>query len=84
MIDLLSGGIAVAACVAALFFLRFWRAQTDQLFGFFAAAFALMAVNAVALGLMDPTAEFRVALYVVRLLAFLLILAAIVMKNRRA
>jgi hypothetical protein len=81
--ELLSGGIAVAAAVAALFFLRFWRDQRDQLFAFFAAAFGLMAVNAVALGLTDPTTEFRVALYLLRLLAFLLILAAIVAKNRR-
>lgn len=82
MRDLLSGALATGALAAALFFLKFWRQTTDRLFAFFATAFVLLAVNAVALGLTDPTGEFRVALYGIRLVAFLVILYAIYDKNR--
>jgi hypothetical protein len=82
MRDLLSGALATGTLGAALFFLKFWRQTTDRLFAFFATAFVLLAVNAVALGLTDPTGEFRVALYGIRLVAFLVILYAIYDKNR--
>jgi hypothetical protein len=42
----------------------------------------LLALNAVALGLTDPAGEVRVALYGIRLVAFLVILYAIYDKNR--
>lgn len=83
MRQVLSGMIAAAAAVAALYFLKFWRESVDRLFALFAGAFALMAVNAIALGLTNPDSEFRVALYLVRLAAFLLILVAIIDKNRK-
>ena len=82
MRQLLSGIIACGAFVAALYFFKSWRASADRLLGFFAAAFALFAANATALGLTDPDAEVRVLLYAVRLVGFLLILVAIVDKNR--
>jgi hypothetical protein len=82
MRDLLSGALAAGTLAAALFFLKFWRQTADRLFAFFAAAFVLLAVNAVALGLTDTTSEFRVALYGIRLIAFLVILYAIYDKNR--
>ena len=65
-----------------LYFLRSWRRSGDRLLAFFAAAFALFAANAVALGLTDPAGEVRVLLYAVRLVGFLLILVAIIDKNR--
>lgn len=58
------------------------RPGADRLFAFFAAAFAVMGANGVALGLTDPDNEFRVVFYAVRLLAFGLILAGILDKNR--
>jgi O-antigen/teichoic acid export membrane protein len=82
MRELLSGTIAAAAFVAALYFLKFWRRSADRLFALFAAAFGLLAVNAVALGLPHPVGEFEVAAYLVRLAAFILILIAIFDKNR--
>ncbi len=48
----------------------------------FGAAFWILAINNIALGLTAAAAETRVSAYVVRLLAFLLIIAAIVQKNR--
>lgn len=82
MRNLLSGALGAGTLAAALFFLKFWRQTADRLFAFFAAAFVLLAVNAVALGLTDTTGEFRVALYGIRLVAFLVILYAIYDKNR--
>jgi hypothetical protein len=77
----LCGTLAVAAWVAGLFFLRYWRLTRDRFFVFFTAAFWLMAVNwsAVAAFATDETRHY---FYVIRLGAFLLILAAIIDKNR--
>lgn len=83
MRELLSGAAAAASLVAALYFLKFWLRSSDRLFALFAAAFTMMAVNHTALGLTDPQSEFRVAIYCVRLVAFLFILVAIIDKNRR-
>ena len=69
--------------VCALFFLRFWRQTHDRLFLVFALAFGLLGLQRLALALTEPLDEWRTGLYVVRLLAFLLILGAIVDKNRR-
>lgn len=82
MIQLVSGAIILGYLVAALFFLRFWRDTHDRLFAIFAGAFALLALQRVALAVTTEIFENVVYLYAVRLLAFLLILGAIVDKNR--
>lgn len=76
---LMSGALAMGYAVAGLFFFRFWRETRDVLFGCFAAAFVLLAVGRALLGFVDPPE----VLYVLRLIAFLLIIAAIVIKNRQ-
>lgn len=77
-----SGVLVAGYAVAGLFFLRFWRETRDRLFGIFAAAFWLLAAQRLALALStDPNGD-QVVLYGIRLLAFVLILAAIVDKNR--
>ena len=68
--------------VASGFFLRFWQESRDRLFALFAGAFLLLAVNRVLL-VMFQAQESNLAPYVLRLLAFLLILTAIVDKNLR-
>ena len=77
---LITGALAMAYFVAALFFLRFWSATRDRLFGFFAAAFFLLAAQRIILPY-APEAWIS-PLYVVRLLAFVLIIVAIIDKNR--
>jgi hypothetical protein len=72
----------MACGVITLFFLRFWRQTDERLFAGFAAGFALLACSWIALAVTDPTHEFRPFLYSIRLLAFGLIIAAIVDKNR--
>lgn len=82
MRQLVQGATAMGSLVIGLFFFRFYRERRDVLFALFGAAFCLLAVNNVALGLTDVAAEERVYVYVLRLVGFLLILAAIVNKNR--
>lgn len=80
MTDWLHGFAALAFLGASVFFLRFYRESRDRFFVWFAAAFGLLAANGV-LAASLPS-EKRVAVYVVRLIAFALIAAAIVNKNR--
>ena len=75
----LSGCLTMAYAVAGLFFLRFWRDSRDRLFGFFAAAFWLLAVQRAVVTLMDVSE----IVYGLRALAFIVIILAIVDKNRR-
>lgn len=77
-----SGALVMGYFVAGLYFLRFWRDTRDRLFGIFAAAFWVLAAQRAALALTGDPANEQVWLYGVRLFAFLLILAAIIDKNR--
>lgn len=79
----LSGAAAMGFLVAGLYFARFWTQSRDRLFMFFSVAFVLLALNSLALGLSTPQGDLRVAVYGLRLAAFLLILYAIYEKNRR-
>ena len=74
----LSGALVAMFAVAALFFLRFWRETSDRLFLFFSCAFALLALQRI-LTLLDTASVF---VYLPRLIAFALIIAAIGEKNR--
>ncbi len=76
-------GVTSALCVVvAVFFLRNWRTTRDRFFLMFASAFLLMAANWALAATTSPLDESRHWIYVLRLLAFLLIIAAIVDKNR--
>jgi len=75
-----SGAIAALYVVAGLFFLRFWRRTRDALFVNFALAFWLFAAQAV-MSIAGVLREEQSWLYLLRLLAFALIIVAIVRKN---
>ena len=79
-----SGLITAGYLVIGLYFLRFWRQAADSLFGFFAAAFMILAAQRVLLTLLEPNEGLWIFLYGVRAFAFLLIIYAIVIKNRKA
>jgi uncharacterized membrane protein YeiB len=79
---LIPGAIVMGYAVAGLFFLRFWRQTRDRLFLIFAVSFWLLGAQRLALVLTSDLAESHTGLYLVRLFAFLLILVAIVDKNR--
>jgi len=77
----LLGLIAMASLTSGLFFLKFWRRTRDPLFLAFAVSFFIEAGNrAVVLNLPNPS-EASPWTYIVRLLSFAIILAAVVQKN---
>jgi hypothetical protein len=78
----LLGVIVTCTFVAAGFFARFWLATRDLLFLGFAAAFALEGLNRTAFLFLDKPNAGDEVIYGVRLLSYLLILAAIANKNR--
>jgi multidrug efflux pump subunit AcrB len=79
----LSGAICMACFAIGLVFLRYWRVSKDPFFIWFAAAFWCFSIG-WALKLVGPSyQEHSHYLYVPRLIGFLLILTAIVAKNRR-
>jgi uncharacterized membrane protein len=78
----ISGAILMGYLVAGLFFLRFWRETRDRLFLAFAVAFVILGAQRVALVLTLGQTETRTGVYLIRLFAFLIILGAIVDKNR--
>ncbi len=77
----LLGVIATTSITAAVFFLRFWRRTHDSLFLAFAIAFLIEGVNRIAVLEVDRPNEGSPWTYVVRLIAFLIILAGILNKN---
>jgi hypothetical protein len=81
--DFLSGAIVMGFVIAGLFFLRFWKRTHEGLFVAFALAFWLLGLTQALLAFTDIPVEERSWLYLLRLAAFLLILASIWVKNRR-
>lgn len=80
----LLGYIAAACAVVALFFLRFWKETRDSLFMAFAIFFAVQGgTRAFSLSEASPN---RVIdwVYALRLLAVLIVVAAILRKNARS
>jgi hypothetical protein len=78
-----AGAIAMGYAVAGLFFLRFWRDARDQLFLLFSLAFFVLAANRVGAELIGPPEGVSPYIYWIRLAAFVLILVAIIDKNRQ-
>lgn len=78
----LSGAIMMCFLVAGLFFLRFWRETRDRLFIMFSLAFSLLGLNQLGFIFSEEGSDTRSYFYLIRLLAFILILIAIGDKNR--
>lgn len=78
-----SGLITMGYLIAGLFFLRFWSRTHDLLFGAFALAFWLLAANQGLVALSDSPREEHSWFYLLRLTAFLVIIAAVINKNIR-
>ncbi len=77
----LSGMVTAAFLACGLFFLRFWWRSRDELFLAFAAAFWLLGALVV---LIPNPPEPRSWFYLLRIVAFVLIAAAIIRKNAGA
>jgi hypothetical protein len=83
MIELLSGAIAMASLVIALFFLRFWRDSRDRFFLYFALSFLAQAADRViaTLPVFVGLDDSNPMIYSIRLLAYGLIIWAVLEKN---
>lgn len=81
MLHFSAGLITMGFLVITLFFLKFWRRTGDLLFLAFAVSFSLLALNQALTILIDVARDERSYLYLLRLVAFLIIIAAVVHKN---
>ena len=82
MHELLICGIATACLLAGLFFFRFWHSTRDRFFLYFAFSFWLEGLNRFLVSGMVGTNEEEPLYYLIRLIAYGLIIVAIVEKNR--
>ena len=81
MPDLITGMIAMGSLIIGLFFLRFWRNTKDRFFLYFALSFGIEGVHRIVTTLTYDEHEDSPLHYLVRLLAYGLILWAILEKN---
>jgi Family of unknown function (DUF5985) len=81
MIEMLSGALLFSYFVAGIHFCRFWRRTGDRLFLHFAVAFWLLALNQLATSIPVVANETAGYEYLLRVVGFIVILAAIVDKN---
>lgn len=77
----LAGAVTMGFGLSGLAFLRLWMRWRDRLFLAFAGAFWLLMVPSLGVLLELPEADSWI--YLFRVAAYLLIIAAIVLKNRR-
>lgn len=81
MVAFSAGALAAGFLAVALFFLKFWRRTKDGLFLTFALAFVLLAANQALPVLLRIPSEDQSHVYLLRLAAFVLIIAAVLQKN---
>jgi len=75
------GMITMGYLVAGLFFIKFWTRGRDPLFIIFSLAFWLLAASQILLAILEIPREEQGWAYILRLLAFALIIVAIIHKN---
>ena len=80
---MLLGGIALGCVAAGLCFLRFWRTTRDRLFLYLSLAFFTLAFSRVLMGMNGLSSDVHPVVYVVRLVAYGLILFGVLEKNRK-
>lgn len=79
----LLGVVVTASAVIGAYFLKFWRQTRDGLFLAFGVSFLIEAINRSSILFLEHPREGNAVIYAIRLLSYVLILAAIVNKNRR-
>jgi uncharacterized membrane protein HdeD (DUF308 family) len=79
---MLLGALTMATAAVGLFFLRFWQDGRDRFFLLFALSFFIQALNRLALALSSNPQEGSPWHYGVRFAAYVLIVLAIMDKNR--
>jgi succinate dehydrogenase hydrophobic anchor subunit len=81
MILFVSGAITFSFVVASIFFLKFWRKSSDLLHLCLGLAFGLFALNQIASDMISPDNAKGGFTFILRALGYLIILAAIFVKN---
>jgi len=81
MMNFSAGMITMGFLVISLFFIKFWRRTRDLLFLAFAVSFSLLALNQGLAILIEIDRDERSYLYILRLIAFLIIIVAVIYKN---
>ena len=84
MSSLLSGALVMACAVIGLYFLRFWKSSRDSFFLWFALAFWIQGAQWLHSGMHAHLTDYSPIYYVMRLVAYGLIAAAILQKNLRS
>lgn len=91
IVEFFSGIYFATFMAAGVFFLKFWKSSGDRFFLFFCLACWLISLERVFLFMVGgyqtetgPLSEVRSMVYLTRALAYVLILVAIVEKNRRS
>ena len=79
----INGAIAMACAAIGMFFLKFWKNTRDRLFALFAVAFWMLAVDRIIINAIGQTETSSPEEYLPRLGAFLVIIVAIIEKNRK-
>lgn len=79
----LAGTLVMASFVVGLRFLKYWRLSRDRFFVWFAAAFWIFSAGWAIRALAPGASEHGNLVYLPRLFAFLMIIVAILDKNRR-
>ena len=82
MNDFLAGVATCGSWGIAAFFVRFWLDTRDRFFALFAAAFFILSINWLLVAVLHPSSETRPFFYLMRLVAFGLIILAVIDKNR--
>lgn len=82
MYEVYTGALMICCLVAGLFFYKFWKKTGDRLFKLFAFSFFLLSIERLVLGYIGARNEPSPLIYLIRLSAFILIIFAIVDKNR--
>ena len=81
LLGFINGALTTLLLFAAFFFVKFWRRTGETLFAAFAAAFALLGIAQPIPMFTGAQDEAQAAIYLIRLAAFALIIAAILLKN---
>ncbi len=76
------GAVMMASFTSGVFFLKFWKKTQDRFFAMFASAFFILAVERWIFVFLPNSDEEKSWIFCLRLVAFLLIIIAVVDKNR--
>ena len=79
--NFLGGAIVFGYVLIGLFFLKFWRRTRDRFFSYFAIAFSMLALGRVIEAITRTNETTTPYVYVFRLIAFVIIICAIMHKN---